>query len=142
MKTARRSDTPPCVWTVGQLTRAPTQKVAPHDPLSVALLSVAKGQVVPVVLGEQDRLVGLLTSSELSGRAGALDGLSVAHVMRTRFPIVRAGDPLWVAYEKLHRSQLFAIPVVNRDTDGLDGLVSLADIRRAIRDGGQPAPLR
>jgi CBS domain-containing protein len=62
--------------------------------------------------------------------------------MRTRFPIVRAGDPLWVAYEKLRRSQLFAIPVVNRETDGLDGLVSLADIRRAIRDGSQPAPLR
>ncbi len=128
-------------WTVGQLAHAPVQKVAPYDPLSVALLSVAKGQVVPVVLGEQDRLIGLLTSSELSGRTGALDGLSVAHVMRTRFPIVRAGDPLWVAYEKLHRSQLFAIPVVNRETDGLDGLVSLADIRRVLREGGQPAPL-
>ena len=58
------------------------------------------------------RIVGLLTATELKHLNGTLSHLKVAHVMRTHYPSVRASDPLWVAYEKLLRSRLMAIPVV------------------------------
>ncbi len=126
-------------WTVGQVVQAAAQTVSPSEPLSVALNSVAKGRVVPVVVGDQARLIGLVTANELRSlpTSGAFGGISIAHVMRTRFPSVRASDPLWVAYEKLQRSHLFAIPVVNRNN--LCGLVSLSDIRRALRSGVPPS---
>jgi Zn-dependent protease len=121
-------------WTVGQVVQAAAQTVSPSDRLAVALNTLAQGRVVPVVVGEKSRLVGLVTASELrelTDDHAALHDMSVAHVMRTRFPSVRTSDPLWVAYEKLQRSRLFAIPVVNRNN--LCGLVSLSDIRRALR---------
>ncbi len=121
-------------WTVGQILQTAAQTVAPNEPLSVAMNSITRGRVVPVVVGEQSRLVGLLTINELRHLpGGALNSMIVAHVMRTSFPSVRTSDPLWVAYEKLQRSQLFAIPVVNQHS--LCGVVSLADIRRALRNG-------
>ncbi len=125
-------------WTVGEVVQDAVQTVAPSDPLRVALDSLAKGQVVPVVVGEQARLVGLLTASELRRLTenAVFQDISIAHVMRTRYPSVRISDPLWVAYEKLQRSNLFAIPVVN--LNNLCGLVSLAEIRRVLRSGLPP----
>jgi Zn-dependent protease/predicted transcriptional regulator len=119
--------------TVEQVLRPIELTVRPDEPLSVALESLAKGQVVPVVIGERSRLIGLVTTSDLSGlsRNGALSSLNIAHVMRTRFPTVRATDPLWVAHRKLQHSRLFAIPVMDRDI--LRGWVTLSDIHQVLR---------
>jgi CBS domain-containing protein len=127
-------------WTVGQLSLTPSLTVRPDEPLSVTLDSITRGGVVPVIVGEQSRLVGLVTAHELRRMAGhsAFADLSVAHAMRTRFPSVRPSDPLWIAYEKLQRFQLFSLPVVDRGS--LRGLVTLSDIRRVLRSGGLPTP--
>jgi Zn-dependent protease/CBS domain-containing protein len=127
-------------WTVGQVVQAAVQTVSPSEPLSVALGSLAKGRVVPVVVGDQAKLIGLVTANELRqlSEQEGFGEISVAHVMRTRFPSVRSTDPLWVAYEKLQRSHLFAIPVVHRNN--LCGLVSLTDIRQVLRNGAPPQP--
>ncbi len=123
-------------WTVGQVFKPAAATVSPHDPLHVALEGVAKGMVVPVVvmIGEQSRLIGLVTAHELRQMARN-EGLSIAHVMRTHFPSVQPSDPLWLAYEKLQQSRLYAVPVVSRDD--LCGLISLGDIRRALRTSHQ-----
>ena len=124
-------------WTVEHVLHAAAQTVGPNQPLSLALASLARGQVVPVVVGDGQRIVGLLTVSELRHLDhGASRDLSVAHVMRTRFPSVRSSDPLWVAYEKLTRANLFGIPVVSRNV--YCGLVTLADIRQALKSGQPP----
>ena len=121
--------------TVGEVLRVNIQTVAPNDSLSVALSSVIKGRVVPVVVGDQPRLVGLLTPNELRRlpRHGPTSELSVAHVMRTGYPTVKPGDLLWVAYDRMRRSQLAAIPVVSQDT--LHGLVTMGDVHRVLRSG-------
>jgi Zn-dependent protease len=126
-------------WTVGQVFKPAAVTVSPHDPLHVALEGVAKAMVVPVVvmIGEQSRLIGLVTAQELRQMARN-EGLSIAHVMRTHFPSVQPSDSLWLAYEKLQQSRLYALPVVSRDD--LCGLISLGDIRRALRTNRQLPP--
>jgi CBS domain-containing protein len=124
-------------WTVEHVLHAAPFTAAPNQPLISALSSVARGQVVPVVM-ENDamRIVGLLTTFELKHLNGTMSGLKVAHVMRTHFPSVRASDPLWVAYQKLLRSQLVAIPVVSQNI--YSGLVTVSDIRWALKQGDPP----
>lgn len=126
-------------WTVGQVFKPAIQTVSPNDPLDAVLDAVTKGLVVPVVvmIGEHTRLIGLVTAHELRQMAH-IDNLSIAHVMRTHFPSVGPSDPLWLAYEKLQQSRLFAVPVVSKDD--LCGLISLADIRRALRTSRQLPP--
>lgn len=126
-------------WTVAQVLNREALTLAPHEMLSMALDSLVRGQVVPVVIGSESlRIVGLLTANELrqAAHAGETNQLSVAHVMRTRFPSVRSSDPLWVAYEKLIRSNLYAIPVVSQNV--YSGLVTLSDIRRALKSNHLP----
>jgi len=50
---------------------------------------------------------------------------------------VRASDPLWVAYQKLLRSRLVAIPVVSQNI--YSGLVTVSDIRWALKQGDPPS---
>lgn len=121
--------------TVGDVLRTDIHTVAPNESLSSALAKVIKGRVVLVVVGEQPRLVGLLTPHELRSipRQGLVGELSVAHIMRTRYPTVKPGDLLWVAYDRMRRYQLAAIPVVSHGT--LHGLVTLRDVHRVIRSG-------
>ncbi len=119
-------------WTVEQVLREAEHTAAPYDPLVSVLSQVVQGIVVPVTIGS--RLVGLVTPSDVSAQVAGktVPDLSVAHIMRTRFPTVRLNDPLWVAYEKLKRSRLDAIPVVSQGS--LSGLITLADVRRALRN--------
>ena len=126
-------------WTVAEVLNREALTLAPHEMLSLALDSLVRGQVVPVVVGSGPlRIIGLLTANELrqAARAGETTRLSAAHVMRTRFPSVRSSDPLWVAYEKLLRSHLYAIPVVSQNV--YSGLITLADIRRTVRNSRLP----
>jgi len=126
-------------WTVAEVLNAKALTLAPHEMLSMALDSLVRGQVVPVVVGSDPlRIVGLLTANELrqAAHAGETTQLSAAHVMRTRFPSVRSSDPLWVAYEKLLRSHLYGIPVVSQNV--YSGLITLADIRRALKNSRLP----
>lgn len=125
-------------WTVEHVLHAAPFTAAPNQSLSSAISSVARGQVVPVVMeNDPTRIVGLLTTHELKDLNGTVEQLNVAHVMRTRYPSVRASDPLWVAYEKLLRSRLVAIPVVSQNI--YSGLVTVSDIRWALKQGDPPA---
>lgn len=120
-------------WTVGQLAHAAKHIVTPNQPLASVLSAITNGQIIPVVVGEQSKLVGLVTSADVRGRTGRIVDLNIAHVMRTKFPTVTVNDPLWIAHEKLKQSNLYAIPVVYDDSL-LNGLITLADIRQALRE--------
>lgn len=124
-------------WKVAQIIRPANQTTEPHESLAAIVPALLKMQVLPVMLGDQGRLVGLLTIQELRNLPPSTPPLSVAHVMRTHFPSVRPKDPLWVAYEKLQRANLVAIPVIQQDT--FCGLVTLTDIRYVMREGKPPA---
>jgi len=138
-------------WKVSDVIKADAPTVTPNETLLSAFAMLARERLIPVVVGgSQPRVVGLLTPREVrqSARDGTTSTMMVAHVMRTRFPSVRPGDPLWVAYEKLMRSRLDAIPVVSQNE--YFGLIRLSDIRRTVRNPrlslpvenlpGNPAP--
>lgn len=124
-------------WTAGEVARRVDHTVQPNQPLSLVVNTIFSGQVVPVVVvaGDRHKLVGLVTAADLRQRNGKLGDLSVAHVMRTKFPSVRASDPLWIAHEKLRTWKLTAIPVMS--DEHLDGLVTLAEIQRVLRHGSR-----
>jgi signal-transduction protein with cAMP-binding, CBS, and nucleotidyltransferase domain len=121
-------------WQVQQVTQPIIHSVSPHQPVGAAMLGLAVTQLVPVVMDDSTRLIGVVVAGDLARLTGR--NLSIAHVMRTRFPSVSSGDPLWIAYEKLRRSRLKAIPVI--DHGRLRGLVTLTDIQRTLRDFQKP----
>jgi Zn-dependent protease len=120
-------------WSAGEVARKVDLTVQPHQPLALVVNAVLSGQVVPVVVvaGDRHKLVGLVTSADLRQRNGKLGDLSVAHIMRTKFPSVRTSGPLWIAHEKLRTWKLTAIPVMADEQ--LEGLVTLAEIQRVLR---------
>lgn len=119
-------------WTAGEVATIPSHVANPNQPLTRSLDAILMGHVIPVVIGEHAKLVGMVTSADVRKRQGKLRDLSIAHVMKTDFAKVQASDPLWIAHEKLRRFNLSAIPVVMNDD--LKGLVTLADIKRVLRE--------
>lgn len=98
-------------------------------------------QILPVVV--EDRVVGLLTYEETKKSLEQDDTVTVAHVMRTDFPVLQLQDTLWVALRVMNDCQLTKLPVVQDDV--FQGVVSLEDIDRAWRilpsrrrDGSRP----
>lgn len=115
--------------------RQPTWTLAPTDPVTPALSSLLfslSGQtMLPVVVGA--RLVGVLTQTEVSAALntgnGSREAYTVAHLMQTRFPYIRADEDLWRAQQLLASTSASALPVVEGET--LQGVLTSGDIRAA-----------
>lgn len=116
--------------TVGELARPPRFLAAPHDTISALVPMIVGGDSIPVVIEDTARLVGIVTRGDLLSAIRRKVNVSAAHIMRTHMQTVRPTDPLWIAYEKMKRSSLYAIPVM--DHDQFQGVITLADIQRRL----------
>jgi CBS domain-containing protein len=108
-----------------------TRTLNPADLITPALVKALfkNDQVQPVVV--EDRLVGLLTYGDLRRLERQFTSVTVAHVMRTHYPVLQLRDTLWVALQEMNAHKLAAIPVVH---DGVFcGVISVQDINRAWR---------
>ena len=115
--------------------RQPTWTLAPTDPVTPALSSLLfslSGQtMLPVVVGA--RLVGVLSQKDVSAALKTANGnreaYTVAHLMQTRFPYIRADEDLWRAQQLLANTSAGALPVV--EGEALQGVLTPDDIRAA-----------
>lgn len=116
---------------VGDICQSPSCMVAPWDTMThpVVRKLFRRERVLPVVVG--DRLVGLLTHADAQRGARQRQPVTVAHLMRSDFPILRPHDTLWVALQEMDSSQLNYLPVVDNGT--FLGFVSLEHIENAWR---------
>jgi hypothetical protein len=86
-------------------------------------------QVLPVVV--EGRIVGLVTYQEAQKALRQNGPVTIAHVMRTDFPVARLRDTLWVTLRAMHAGQLARLPVTH---DGIfQGMISLDAIDSAWR---------
>lgn len=115
--------------------RQPTWTLSPTDPVTPALSSLLfslSGQTtLPVVVGA--RLVGVLAQKDvntaLKRNDAEREAYTVAHLMQTRFPYIRADEDLWRAQQLLSSTGVGALPVVEGET--LQGVLTPDDIRDA-----------
>ncbi len=118
--------------------RQPTWTLSPTDLITPGLISAfLLYPILPVVVPRGCfaigvKVVGLLSRQDLesalkpAGRAGQY---TVAHLMRTRFPYLRADEDLWRAQQLFLGAGLGALPVL--DGDRLYGMLTPADIQAA-----------
>jgi CBS domain-containing protein len=124
--------------------RQPTWTISPTDAVTPAmsslLFSLSGHGALPVVVGA--RLVGVLTQKDVGAALKSGDGThepyTVAHLMQTRFPYVRADEDLWRAQQLLVTTGIGALPVV--EGESLHGVLTLDDIRAAR--GKSPSAFR
>ena len=116
------------------MVRAP-QILIVNDSLSKAVeltLSTAQS-VFPVVEWGTQKVAGILGEAELlSGLKKLGETAAVREVMRTDFPVAHPDDALYVTLEKLAKSKIKAIPVVDDDQD-LIGMITASDVNEAYR---------
>jgi Zn-dependent protease len=86
-------------------------------------------QVLPAVV--EGRIVGLVTYQEAQKALRQNGPVTVAHIMRTDFPVVELHDTLWVTLRVMQSCQLARLPVVRDDI--FQGMVSLDAIDKAWR---------
>ncbi|HEY3072614.1 MAG TPA: site-2 protease family protein [Candidatus Limnocylindrales bacterium] len=109
--------------------------VAPNltvDTFAERLLETGPGSAMPVL--HDDRIVGLIGASELRRlRRGLWPTTRAEDVMVAlpRLPLLAARDTLWSALDRLGRSGLDGLPVV--DGGGLLGVVTRQTIAEAIQ---------
>ena len=108
-----------------------SETTAPWDVVTKALVVrlFKQDEVLPVVI--EDRVVGLLTYQETRKSLGQDKSVTIAHVMRTDFPVLQLQDTLWVALRIMNASQLARLPVVHEGV--FQGTLGLDDIDRAWR---------
>jgi Zn-dependent protease/CBS domain-containing protein len=112
--------------------RQPTWTVSPTDTvaeISSLLFSLSGQSALPVVVGA--RLVGILAQKDVAAALKNGNGgpYTVAHLMQTHFPYVRADEDLWRAQQLLSSTGVGALPVV--EGEALQGVLTADDIRAA-----------
>jgi len=114
--------------------------ITPDDTLQKAAKLMADLDAGALPVGENDRLVGMLTDRDITVRAVAQgkapDQCRVRDVMSSEVKFVFEDDSVDDAASKMSELQLRRLAVLNRDKR-LVGIVSLGDI--AAKQGGKPA---
>jgi CBS domain-containing protein len=113
----------------------------PHDTLTMAAerMSAADVGALPVVDGEEDWLVGIITDRDITIRAAAR-GLEpgktlVQDVMTHDVATCLPDDPIDRAVQRMEERQVRRLPIV--DDDGiLVGIIAQADLATRVHDAG------
>jgi Zn-dependent protease/predicted transcriptional regulator len=106
--------------------------LSPHDTLDTVLERTRHGQAAPFAVLESSRLVGLLTTADIT-TALETYGVSavVGHIMRQDAPVLSPTDTLAYASQLMARSGLAGLPVTQ---DGqLLGMVTRQQIQQIYR---------
>jgi CBS domain-containing protein len=114
--------------------------ITPDDTLQKAAKLMADLDAGALPVGENDRLVGMLTDRDITVRAVAAgkapDQCTVRDVMSSEIRYVFEDDSVEDASSKMSELQVRRLPVLDRDKR-LVGIVSLGDL--ASKQGGQLA---
>ncbi len=116
--------------TVRAAVRQPTWTLSPTDNVTPNLIAAFfLYPILPVVVGF--KVVGLLAKQDLEKalKRARPEAYTVAHIMRTRYPYLRADEDLWRAQQLLMGAGQTALPVL--DGDQLYGVLTIADIHAA-----------
>jgi PII-like signaling protein len=132
--------------------------IRPHTPVTEVMRALAEGpgSVLPVVEEGSERVIGVVTNTDLIAKAGMPlrsgvlrylrehgqdlpDGggivgtLTAAAVMTTPATVSEAEEPAWVAADRLATTGLRALPVI--DVQGrYAGMLRRSDVLRSISD--------
>lgn len=122
--------------TLAQVCRRPAVTLRPGDLLSAetAAALFAAQNVIPVVVGRRQRLVGAVVRGDVPSAPAR-----VATVMRVDYPSLRWRAPLWSAVELLERSGYREVLVT--DKGRLHGIAGLSDLQQAHRAPQARRPL-
>jgi len=83
------------------------------------------------VLDEQDRLVGMITSSDM--RFAPLNAAKLGDVMQTKLLTAKPGTSLKKAYEIMRENKIGKLPLVDKD-GRIVGLYSFTDVQRIVEN--------
>ncbi len=117
---------------VADILRPAQQALAPSHRLTrrLAAAFLRHEYTLPVFIDH--RLVGLLSFRDIRRAIRSLkEDATVAHYMRTVFPILQSRDTLWAALQEMEQYDMDALPVFEKEE--FRGLVTLADIQNAWR---------
>jgi CBS domain-containing protein len=106
------------------------QMTSPQQPISKAAATMKQTDTGALPVGENDRLVGMITDRDIAIRAvaaGRGGDTPVRDVMTSDLHYVFEDDELSVATQKMGDLKLRRLPVLNREKQ-LVGLIALADI--------------
>ena len=107
--------------------------VAPDTPVSELAKLMREHDIGAIPIGENDRLIGMVTDRDITMRAVAEDRLpssaSVRDVMSEKIYYCLEDDAVEDAAKCMAENQVRRLPILNRDKR-LTGIVSLADIAK------------
>jgi CBS domain-containing protein len=115
--------------------------VSPSDPIREAALIMREIDAGSVPVGENDRLVGMITDRDIAVRAvaeGQGPDTPVREVMTPEVVYCFEDDDLDDVCEKLASQQIRRLPVLN-EARRLVGIVSLGDVARRTDGAGEAA---
>jgi CBS domain-containing protein len=138
---------------ISDIMTSDVETAQPDDTLRTAARMMADLDVGVLPVGENDRLVGMITDRDITVRAVA-EGLNpdeakVRDVMTTDLRCCFADDDVAAAAEKMGQWQVRRLPVLDRDKR-LVGIVSMGDLSlgdegragHALRETSEGAPAR
>ena len=106
---------------------------APSDPIREVALMMKEIDAGFVPVGENDRLVGMITDRDIAVRAvaeGRAPDTPVRDVMSPEVHYIFADDSVEAAAQRMGELQVRRLPVLNRDKR-LVGIISLGDVSRS-----------
>ena len=107
--------------------------VSPDTPVSELAKLMREHDIGAIPIGENDRLIGMVTDRDITMRAVAEDRLpsstSVRDVMSEKIYYCFEDDDVEEAARCMAENQVRRLPILNRDKR-LTGIVSLADIAK------------
>lgn len=115
--------------------------VDPDTPIREAARLMRDDDLGALPVGENDRLVGMITDRDIAVRGvaeGRDESATVGDVMSNEIFYCFADDDVEEAASKMATRQVRRLPVLNRDKR-LVGIVALADISRSDEDTGGAA---
>jgi CBS domain-containing protein len=122
---------------VGEVMTADVELAAPDDTVQTAAKLMADSGAGALPVGENDRLVGMVTDRDITIRAVAAgkapNQCKVRDVMTAEIKYVFEDEDIRTASRKMGDWQVRRLPVLNRDKR-LVGVISLGDIASEAKD--------
>ena len=119
---------------VGNVMTAPVSWVGPDTTLREIAQRMRGEDIGSVPVGENDRLIGMVTDRDIVVRAvaegGAIDQATARQVMSGKVLYCRDEDSVTSALKNMAENQVRRLPVIDRNKR-LVGVVSLGDLSKA-----------
>jgi CBS domain-containing protein len=115
--------------------------VSPSDPIREAALIMREIDAGSVPVGENDRLVGMITDRDIAVRAvaeGQGPETPVREAMTSQIVYCFEDDDMEDVCEKMAHQQIRRLPVLN-DSKRMVGIISLGDLARKTDGAGEAA---